>query len=213
MRIFVFGDSIAYGAWDREGGWVSRLRKYVDDKILSAPEEDDYYHHIYNLGISGDISTGVLNRFHTEMNARLLKEKDCAVVFAIGTNDSQFMFANKENKTPVAQFSANISTLITEARKYTDKIIFVGLPPVDDAKLNPIPWSPEKAFINEHVKKFDNAIRAVCKKEHVTFIDIFSVLSARDFTHILEDGVHPNDVGHSMIFEIVRDSLVNVSWI
>ncbi len=72
MKILIFGDSIAYEAWDREDGWVTRLRKFVDDKILSAPEEDNYYHHIYNLGISGDTSTGVLNRFHAEMNARLL---------------------------------------------------------------------------------------------------------------------------------------------
>lgn len=29
-KILVFGDSIAYGKWDSDGGWVARLRKYVD---------------------------------------------------------------------------------------------------------------------------------------------------------------------------------------
>jgi len=27
VNILVFGDSITYGAWDEEGGWVQRLRK------------------------------------------------------------------------------------------------------------------------------------------------------------------------------------------
>ncbi|MFA5945338.1 MAG: GDSL-type esterase/lipase family protein [Patescibacteria group bacterium] len=213
MNILIFGDSIAYGAWDREGGWISRLRKFVDNKIISTPEDENYYHYIYNLGISGDTSTSVLDRFQAEVDARLLKEKDCAVVFAIGTNDSQFIFATQENKTPQEKFTANISTLITKARKYTDKIIFVGLSPVDDAKVNPIPWSPEKAYINEHVTKFDALIQGVCKDESISFVDVLPVLSSGDFTHLLKDGVHPNDAGHAMLFEAVREALVSAGWI
>ncbi len=213
MKIFIFGDSIAYGAWDREGGWVARLRKFVDDKTLSAPEDESHYHHLYNLCISGDTSTGVLNRFNAEMDARLLKEKDCAVIFSIGTNDSQLIVATKENKTPQKQFSANISTLITKARKYTDKIVFVGPPPVDDTKVNPIPWSPEKAFISTQVTQFNASIRDICKNADIPFIDVLSVLSVKDFELILEDGVHPNDAGHVMLFEIIRDALVNAGWI
>lgn len=40
-KIIVFGDSIAYGKWDHEGGWVCRLRKYVDN--------------MYNIGKNGNL--------------------------------------------------------------------------------------------------------------------------------------------------------------
>ena len=29
QKIFIFGDSIAYGAWDPVGGWVERLRQWL----------------------------------------------------------------------------------------------------------------------------------------------------------------------------------------
>ncbi len=34
-RILVFGPSTTYGAWDIEGGWVQRLRRYLDEKQLA----------------------------------------------------------------------------------------------------------------------------------------------------------------------------------
>ncbi len=212
MKILIFGDSIAYGAWDSEGGWVSRLRKFVDHKILSS-QDNEYVHHIYNLGISGDTSTGVVKRFNAEMQARLLKDKDCAVVFTIGTNDSQFFFASQANKTSEQQFTANLSLLISEAKQYTDKIIFIGLPPVDDAKVNPVSWSPEKAFINEQVKKFDTLIQETCRDHQIPFIDVHAALSVGEFAGLLEDGVHPNSQGHALLFETIRDVLVEAEWI
>ena len=36
-RILIFGDSITYGAWDKEGGWVQRLRKFLDERNLTDP--------------------------------------------------------------------------------------------------------------------------------------------------------------------------------
>lgn len=35
-QLFVFGDSITYGAIDREGGWANRLRKYLDGRMLDS---------------------------------------------------------------------------------------------------------------------------------------------------------------------------------
>ena len=32
-KILIFGDSICYGKWDKEGGWVTRLRKYIDQNL------------------------------------------------------------------------------------------------------------------------------------------------------------------------------------
>ena len=39
-NILIFGDSIVYGARDKKGGWVQRLREFVDEKNLN---EKDYY--------------------------------------------------------------------------------------------------------------------------------------------------------------------------
>ena len=49
MNILVFGDSIAYGKWDEQGGWVQRLRKYIDKKYNLIDEPKSWL--VYNLGI------------------------------------------------------------------------------------------------------------------------------------------------------------------
>jgi hypothetical protein len=49
-KILVFGDSIAYGDYDKEGGWVIRLRKFLDERQLDSYET-------YNLGIPIDETT------------------------------------------------------------------------------------------------------------------------------------------------------------
>ncbi|MDP3998378.1 MAG: hypothetical protein Q8P89_02085 [bacterium] len=69
IHILAFGTSTTYGAWDIEGGWVQRLRRFLDEKIITANYEHDYF--VYNLGVSGDKSADILERFETETKARL----------------------------------------------------------------------------------------------------------------------------------------------
>lgn len=212
MNIFLFGDSITYGAWDREGGWASRLRKFVDLKILSS-ETDDYYHLVYNLGISGERTDYLLERFEGELRARTRREKDCAVVFAIGANDSQYSNAEKTFNTSPEQFEKNIVELIRMARGATSRIAFVGLLPGDDAKMDPIPWRPERTYKNEYISRYNGIVKKVCSEQGTIFIDVFDDFLGQDHTSLLEDGIHPNNEGHRMIFERVRDALVSQGWI
>ncbi len=62
MNVLVFGDSIAYGAWDEEGGWVERLKRYLHHRTTSYGE----YHLVYNLAVSGETSRGILERLEGE---------------------------------------------------------------------------------------------------------------------------------------------------
>ncbi len=66
-QILIFGDSNTYGAWDPDGGWVARLRKFADEKNM---EGKDYFVLVYNLGIDGDDTSGVLKRIESETVAR-----------------------------------------------------------------------------------------------------------------------------------------------
>lgn len=61
MQVFAFGHSITQGFWDREGGYITRLRKFLDKKSLENP--DEYYFETYNLGVSGNDSQQLKERF------------------------------------------------------------------------------------------------------------------------------------------------------
>ena len=203
-NILVFGASITWGAWDREGGWVQRLRNFVDEKNISNP---DYDRMIYNLGISGDTTENLLSRLENEVKTRL-SEEETIIIFSIGTNDSQFVHDKNDLNIPIEKFEDNLKELIKQARKYSNKIIFIGLCPIDQSKVDPIPWAKDRAYRKELVEKFDKKIKQICKKEKIYFIGVYEKLIKEDYKKLLEDGVHPNSEGHKKIFQIVKDFLI-----
>ncbi len=201
VNILVFGASITWGAWDIEGGWVQRLRKFLDKKNTEG--KSDLM--VYNLGVSGDTSKWILERFENEIKGRLGEDKTIIIISA-GINDSVWVNKTKKLRVKTEDFEKNINKLIEIARKYSSKILFVGLTPCDEKKVDPIPWAPGWSYKNELIKKFDYKTKEVCKQQKIEFIDVYDKL--RDSKEVLQDGVHPNSKGHEIIFENVKEFLI-----
>ena len=202
--VLVFGDSIAWGYYDKEGGWVERLKKLFIERMIA---EDDFDYPVYNLSISGNDTKDLLERFEFETSQRTKEEKIGVIIFGIGINDSQIINKSKKPLIPKQELQKNIKSLIASSRRFTDNILFIGLNPVDESKVNPVPWRPEISYINEYVEEYNETIKAVCKENKVHFIDFFKEWMNSDYKSLLEDGAHPNSEGHKKIFEIVRDYL------
>lgn len=204
LQILVFGASITYGAWDKKGGWTTRLREFLDQKTITNPNFKAY---IFNLGISGDTTEDLVARFEVETKPRLIY-KDTIFIFSIGLNDSQYVHSKKNLRLSPIQFSKNLQKLIDLAKKYSPKIIFVGLNPVDEKKVDPLPWNPEKSYKSKYVKKFDNIIEQVCIKNQIHFIKIYEKFKKENYKNLLDDGAHPNTAGHQKIYKLVKDYLL-----
>lgn len=188
MNICIFGDSITWGAYDYEkSGWVEQLKSYC----IKNYEDTD----IYNLGISGDNTNKLLERFENEARIR---EPDL-IIFAIGINDSQYIYQKGNYKTDLNGFENNLSKLLAIAQGITNKIIFIGLTDVDEAKTTPISWSTEKYYDNDSIRKYDEIIKDFCKKNNLNYIDLNGIIEPDD----LDDGLHPNPQGHEKIFKTV----------
>ncbi len=208
-QILVFGDSVSWGAWDREGGWVARLRKFLDKRTLSVPEfHNTDFLMVYNLGISGDTSEWLLKRIEPEVKQRL-KEKDrTIIIIAIGKNDSCFLESKNSFLAQPKQFEKNIKELISLSRKYSSKIVFVGTAMVDETKTTPIYWNKNMHCRNEYLHQYNEIIKSACAENKIRFIGLFEEFAKSDYKKLLEDGLHPNSEGHKMIFEIVKDFLL-----
>lgn len=206
MTILFFGDSITWGAWDEEGGWVNRVKKIVDKKIIDT--NFSYYHDIYNVGISGDLSTDLLERFEFETNSRIDQNQDTVFVFAIGANDAMFDINKKVYRTDPNLFLDNINKLIQKAKKFSNKIVFVGLFPVDDNATIPAEWPQNEVYKNIHTSKYNDLIKDICESERVEFINLFDEFINKDYQKLLAiDGLHPNSKGHHQISEVVKELL------
>jgi len=203
MRIVVFGYSTTYGCWDYEHeGWVNRLRRFLDKKISSR---------VYNLGISGDTTIELLERFERECKPRIKEglEELSVIIIAIGINDSQFLNDKKINRVPEEEFELNIRKLIEISKNFKSKTLFVGLTPVDESKTMPVPWDKNKSYKNEYIHKYDGIIKSLCKENKIPFVEVFEKMLNLNYEKLLEDGLHPNSKGHMFIFEAVKDFLID----
>ena len=200
MTICIFGDSITWGAYDpKYGGWATRLRNYFE-----SADSPPYFREagdvdVYNLGIPGDTTAGLLNRIEVEAKSR----EPNLIMFAIGINDAQFIQSVNSLRTPLDAFQGNLSKLLAVAKEFTDKIIFVGLTAVDESKTSPVPWSTDRSYTNKNIRRLNDTIEKFCEEKGLTFIPMNDVLENKD----LFDGLHPNTYGHEKMFERIRKAL------
>lgn len=194
-RICIFGDSITWGASDFEkGGWVNRLRNFIDANAYDVE--------IYNLGIPGDKTKDLLQRFYKECKVR----KSNVIIFAIWINDVKYIGNNNKSIVPLDKFQNNLEKLIIQAKNITDKIIFLGLTNVDESKTMPIFWKWKNTnmfFSTQNIIIYNSKLEEICNKSSLLFIDMLNILDNSDFN----DGVHPNDKWHEKMFLKVKNFL------
>lgn len=196
-KICIWGDSIVYGAGDFDlGGWANRLTLYLRKK--------DRAHRVYNLGISGEISSETLKRFKVEAEAREPK----TIIFAIGINDTVYLEKDKKVRIDIAEFKNNIKELINKARKFSNDIIFLNFTPVDESKTNPIPWHTDRSYNNQRIEEYNKELYKIANENNLKIIDIYNIFKAvKDYKKLLYDGLHPNSEGHELIFNAVKEIL------
>lgn len=191
-KILVFGDSITYGQRDLEmGGWVNRLKLALahDSSITSC--------HVFNMGISGQSTTEILERLARECKGRILDDANNIIVIAAGINDTQTIGGEIVNDEDA--FKANVRNLIETARSFTDKVIYLGLTPVDDSRTNPVTWDRTRVWKSALVENYDNIISEICSEMGVRYVYVYDQIDPATN----EDGLHPSETGHIVLAEIM----------
>jgi len=194
-NVCIFGDSITWGAWDREmGGWLNRLRIFI--------ENDNYPFIIYNNGVSCDTTRDLLERFNVECEAR----EPRVIIFAIGINDAMLCYNNGELMVKEEEFKDNLEKLLKLAANQCGKIIFTGLTKINEEiyKQNDGIKEGDAFFGNGNIKKYNLIIKEFAKENNLLFIELFDLIKDSD----LEDGLHPNAQGHEKIFQKVKECLI-----
>lgn len=205
MQVFGFGHSITQGFWDAEGGYIARLRKFLDKKSLESP--DEYYYETYNLGVSGNDSDQLKQRFSNELEARLWDEDKTLILIQIGANDIQYLQEKDKIRVDKQEYRENLESLIKEAREYTEKVVLVG--ELHTAIEGPIPWSEDKHLSDERLGEYVEVQRKVAKEKEVPYVDLRGLKTKEEWTELLEDGSHPDNKGHELIYKAVKKELVD----
>ena len=93
-QIFIFGASSTYGAWDEKSGWADRLKQYFHQRVINSNDKD--YFLVYNLGISGEDTRGLLRRINNDIKIRGDKDEENIILIWMITNDTVY---NNKKKT------------------------------------------------------------------------------------------------------------------
>ena len=190
-----FGDSITYGEYDGVfGGWVDILKRYALQKYNEGSNELI----LFNLGIGGETTEGLLNRMSHEMKAR--NSVDGNIIFiGYGAND----LAKKDENQLVnpEQFKTNIEIAVQNAKQYSKDIYLVSILPLSeniDSKVSPT----GKVRTNEDVLIYNQILKTIATENSLNYIDFHSVFLQDKEILLSKDGVHPNEKGYGLMAEI-----------
>jgi acyl-CoA thioesterase I len=181
-KICVFGASITSGYNDTiDGGWCDLLKKYfLKDDIC-----------VFNLGIAGNDTNDLLKRLEQECYAR----QPDIIIIALGGNDSRYHIKEKKFRISPNIFENNFVKIVDVSKKFTSKIILVGLTKVEEKTINPLFEESGVLYKNEYLKKYDDIIKKVAIQNFVGFIPTFDLNIEYD-----TDGLHPTSKGHKQLF-------------
>lgn len=200
MRILVFGDSIAYGSWAAEYGWVELLKREAHRRTVESGGSTKLQ--VLNLGIGGNSSTKILQRMASEIESRYSASWPFAFIFSFGTNDERSM--NGEVETSIEQFETNVRAIIGEARAHTEKILFVGTPPLGQ----PVALFKGREYSDERVRDYEERLKIILKIESIPFVPVRLAFEQAGLSALYSyDHLHPNDKGHQLIAAAVLPEL------
>lgn len=150
---------------------------------------------VYNRGIGGDTTAGLLKRLETSVFAL----EPQTVVLLIGTNDLALLHDTLEN------IAARIATIIEQIKTFNPaiKILLQSLYPVNET-IDPLSVNPRK---NKDILTLNTKLTTF---KEVTYVDLFSSLAdekGRLREEYTFDGLHLNALGYEVVTEIINPLL------
>jgi lysophospholipase L1-like esterase len=177
---------------------------FVGDSLTQRYPLNEFYPglHVYNRGIDGDTTVGVLKR----LDLSIFDLKPTTVVLQIGTNDLQVEGITKDITI------VNIQKIVKAIQTTQPAIhlILVSLYPVNlsiDKLVNKFIVGPRN---NEDIKSINQAI---AKIQGVKFVDVYPYLLNEDKELNMQyskEGLHLSLAGYAMITPLIKKTIENV---
>lgn len=209
MRVLVFGDSITQGYWAIEHGWVDRIRMFYDTRQFEDLDGRDEPT-IFNLGISVNNSSDVVARIEAEISARQRPHhtQKPIVIVQIGVNDSSTGSGQPSVGLIKEEYRKNLEQIAYIAKALSVRLIFVGSSCCDDSETNPVSWG-DYYYKNQDIKSYEDIMAQVAADQRVDFVPVFDKFKQQVDAggDLLSDGLHPNEAGHKLMYEIIMPKL------
>lgn len=182
--IVCFGDSIT------KSGYPEELAGLIKAEVINA-------------GVPGNTTRAALTRMATDVLAR----QPGVVVICFGANDSRL--AEPEVYVPVAQYEANLTTMVEACKERAIRAVICTMPPIQDE-----PYFQRHARekfepaggLQAVIETYRNAALRVAEAQRIPCVDLNRLLAAQPAWQ-RPDGVHPSEEGNRIIARLVAEAV------
>lgn len=209
-QFFIFGASVAYGVGSTEDGWSGLLKQYVHNELYGKNSFGEKAE-VYNFAKPGADIEFVLDTFENQL---LDYERECPLTafILVGLNDTKAIDNPNNFVSDESKFEKDYNILLNNLSKHFEVINILSFYGVDEnkvhPKINPLDGSASY-FKNDRICKFNDIIRRLCcKYNKANFIDLMHLNDNWVEDCLFKDGLHPNDKGHKLIFNAIKDYVI-----
>ena len=174
------GDSTGSGVGARNGGYVARLFKRLEERRPGST--------LNNLCVSGSTTADVLRG---QLDQGVAMKPDL-VTLGIGINDIG-------HGLTLDQFAKNYEEILSALKENTTaEIVVTNLPDVSSAPRIP---GPMRSTYQQQIVQFSQKLEEIANRHGVTIFDIYSITTEELASHpeyFSADGFHPSDDGYEL---------------
>ena len=174
------GDSTGAGIGARDGGYVVRLFKNIEERRPGSK--------LSNLCLSGATTADVVR---AQLDQGVAMNPDLVTV-GIGINDIG-------HGLTLDQFSRNYEQILSTLKEKTSaRIVVTNLPDISSAPAIP---GPARNEYQRKIIQFSQRLEEIAARHGVTVFDIYKFTTEELATHpeyFSSDGFHPSDAGYEM---------------
>jgi len=178
---------------------------------------------VYNAGVPSNTTRNAVKRLESDV----LRHKPKVVVIQFGLNDSAVDVWKVPPATaprvPLPEYLDNMRQMISAIQKQQARVILMTT--------NPMRWKPrvrqlygkppydpnaEDGFESPHLLRYNAALRQLATEMKVPLVDVHAAYPTFANNHqatvdlMLPDGLHPNDLGHELVAELLLPAIQQV---
>jgi lysophospholipase L1-like esterase len=149
----------------------------------------------------------VARRIEAEIAARHDPSQCAVILVGVGINDSTSIISSGAGVVSPTEYTEALDTIRAVAARFNAKLGLIGLTPVHEKFVNPVPWLPTHAYTTARAHLFEQTRASYCARRKIPSVELWSSWLSYDWHSLLHDGLHPNTAGHDLNYRLIRPLL------
>ncbi|MCT2342642.1 SGNH/GDSL hydrolase family protein [Niallia taxi] len=208
LQIKLLGDSITHGVGGT--GWVQNGEQIGTTTFYTSPNSycwgnllRGYLGEKFSCTVKNWGTTGRTSGFILQNITNLVESEDDIIILMIGTNNR-----NVNNNSTKEQYRKDLISIAEYVKSLGKEIILMSANPVSiENETDP---ANQKSY---HMEDVDSIVMSVAAHYNMEYISLYKhfmnycELKGITIDSLLKDGIHPNDEGYLLMFNLICDAL------